>query len=384
MINQVEKGYKFRIYPNKHQQKHLKIMFGCSRFVYNYFLAKAEYNYKQGNKFSSTYDNQKLLTLMKKDPKFAFLKQGDSQSLNQAIANLGIAYDRFFKKLSDRPKFKKKNYDQSYTTFVTNKAGREFTIKDNRVYIPKIGWVKLIQHREISGRITSGTISKTSSGKYYISLHCKDSEVIEFEKTNFEIGFDLGIDSLLIDQNGNKLKNPCHIKRTLDKIRKEQKILQSKTRGSHNYAKQHVKLAKLYEKVANQRKDFLHKLSHSIVKNHDFIAAEDLDVRSMLESDFSQMPKWQQKAFHRNICDVSWSEFLRQLDYKAKWYGKKFIQINQFFPSSQLCSVCGYKNPLVKDLSVREWICPTCGSHHDRDHNAAINILAEAHRLAGI
>jgi len=138
----------------------------------------------------------------------------------------------------------------------------------------------------------------------------------------------------------------------------------------------------LHEKVANQRKDFLQKLSYSVVKNHDFIAAEDLDIKSMLESDFSQMPKWQQKAFHRNISDVSWSEFLRQLDYKANWYERKFVQVNQFFPSSQLCSCCGYKNPLAKDLSVREWTCPNCRTLHNRDHNAAKNILAEAHRLA--
>jgi len=381
MVNQVEKGYKFRIYPNKNQQKQLEIMFGCARFVYNYFLAKSEEDYKRGNKLSSTYDNQKLLTSMKKNPEFSFLKLSDSQSLNQALANLGTAYDRFFKKIADRPRFKKKGYDQSYTTFVTTSL-KTFAIESNRIFIPKVGWIKLVQHREISGRITSGTLRKTSSGKYFISLHCKDSEVVEFEETGSEIGFDLGIDSFLIDQNGNKIKNPRHIKKTLDKIKLEERRLQTKTKGSHNYKKQRIKLAKLHEKVANQRKDFLQKLSHDVVKNHDFIAAEDLNVKSMLESDFSQMPKWQQKAFHRNVTDVSWSEFLRQLSYKAHWCGKTFIQVNQFFPSSQLCSTCGYKNPLVKDVSVRKWICPNCGSQHDRDNNAAKNILAEAHKLA--
>lgn len=381
MVNQVEKGYKFRIYPNKTQQKQLEIMFGCARFVYNYFLAKSEEDYKQGKKFSSTYDNQKLLTSMKKDSEFSFLKLGDSQSLNQALVNLGLAYDRFFKKLSDKPKFKKKSYAQSYTTFIAGST-KSLKIQDNRIFVPKVGWIKLVQHREISGRVTSGTVSKTASGKYFISLHCKDSGVFEFEETGSEIGFDLGIESLLIDQNGNKIKNPRHIKKSLAKIKLEEQRLQAKKPGSHNYKKQRIKLAKRHEKVANQRKDFLQKLSHDIVKNHDFIAAEDLDVKSMLESDFSQMPKWQQKAFHRNVSDVSWGEFLRQLDYKADWYGKKFIQVNQFFPSSQLCSTCGYKNPLVKDLSVRKWTCPNCGSQHDRDHNAAKNILAEAHRLA--
>lgn len=381
MTNQVDKGYKFRIYPNKTQQKQIEMIFGCCRFVYNYFLAKSEEDYKQGNKFSSTYDNQKTLTSMKKEPEFAFLKQSDSQALNQAIANLGLAYSRFFKKLGDRPRFKKKNNDQSYTTFVTNNPST-LSIRAKRVFIPKIGWIKIKQHRAVSGKVTSGTISRTASGKYFISLHCQNSEVICFEETNSEIGFDLGIDSLLIDQDGNKVTNPKYIKKTLDKIKVEQKKLQSKTKGSHNWQKQRIKVAKLHEKVANQRKDFLHKLSHNIVKNHDFIAAEDLNVKSMLESDFSQMPKKQQKAFHRNITDVSWSEFLRQLNYKATWYGETFVQVNPFFPSSQLCSCCGYKNPLVKDLSIRKWICPNCQTEHDRDHNAAKNILAEAHRIA--
>lgn len=380
MINQVDKGYKFRIYPNKTQQKQFDKIFGCTRFVYNYFLAKSEEDYKQGKEFSSTYDNQKMLTLMKKESEFEFLKQSDSQALNQAIANLGLAYSRFFKKLGDRPRFKKKSYDQSYTTFVTTNPST-LSIEGKRIYIPKVGQVRIKQHRSITGRVTSGTISRTASGKYFVSLHCQNSDVSYFDKTNSEIGFDLGIDSLLIDQNGNKINNPKHIRKTLDKIKLEQKKLQTKQKGSHNWQKQRIKIAKLHEKVANQRKDFLHKLSYNIVKNHDFIAAEDLNVKSMLESDFSQMPKQQQKAFHRNITDVSWNEFLRQLSYKANWYGKTFVQVNQFFPSSQLCSCCGYKNPLVKDLSVRRWVCPNCQTEHDRDQNAAKNILAEAYRL---
>lgn len=377
----VQKCYKFRIYPNQDQQQKFSQIFGCCRFVYNKFLADSEEAYREGKKFKSTYDNQKALTLLKKDPDFAFLKSADSQALNQALANLGTAYDRFFKKLSYRPRFKKKTNSQSYTTFVTNNP-KTLKIESNRIYIPKAGWVKIKQHRDIEGRITSGTISKTCSGKYFISLHAADCLISEMPKTGKEIGFDLGISSLLVDQNGDSIENPQHINKTLRQIKKAQRKLSKKTRGSNNYQKQRIKVARLHEQVANQRKDFLHKISHNIVKNHDFIAAEDLNVKDMLESAFAKMPKWQQQSLHRNICDVSWSELLRQLEYKADWYGKQFVQINQYFPSSQLCSCCGYKNPLVKDLAVRTWTCPKCNTFHSRDHNAAKNILAEAHRLA--
>lgn len=383
MTRLVDRGFKFRIYPNKAQQQQLVKIFGSCRFVYNHFLAEARAAYERGEKFSSTYTNQKKLTAMKKLPKFEFLKEGDSQALNQAIANLGSAYSRFFQKIADRPKFKKKSHAQSYTTFVTGEVSKTFVIQENKIFIPKLGLVKIVQHRPVSGRVTSGTISKTASGKYFISLHCQESEIEEFDKTQTMLGFDLGIDSFLTDQDSNKVGNPRHVVRSLNKLKVEQQKLQVKKKGSANYHKQRIKIAKLHEKVANQRKDFLHKLSHNIVKNHDFIAAESLDVKSMLEDDNLDMTIQQKKLRHRNIADVSWSEFLRQLSYKASWYGKKFIQIDQFFPSSQLCSACGYKNSAVKNLSIRKWTCPNCGSHHDRDHNAAINILVEARRLAG-
>lgn len=384
MIHSVDRCYKFRIYPNKAQQFQLAKIFGCCRFVYNHFLAESRAAYERGEKYSSAYDNQKKLTAMKKQSEFSFLKEGDSQALNQAIANLGDAYSRFFGKLADRPKFKKKSHAQSYTTFVTYEGSKTFTIQGNKIKIPKVGLVKIVQHRDISGRVTSGTISKTASGKYFISLHCQKSEIEQFDKTQSEIGLDLGIETFLVDQNNNKIANPRHISKSLAKLKLEQQKLETKTRGSNNYHKQRIKIAKIHEKVANQRKDFLHKLSHSIVKNHDFIAAESLSTKEMLESDVEGMTRQQIRAFHRNIGDVSWSEFLRQLQYKAKWYGKTFVQVDQYFPSSQLCSCCGYKNSEVKDLKIRKWTCPKCNTTHDRDHNAAINILAEAHRLVTI
>lgn len=380
MTHLVHKGLKFRIYPNKEQQVFFAKIFGCCRFIYNRYLAKAKEDYAANGKSNSVYDNQKDLTSLKKNSQFSFLKEADSQALNQSLAALGASYSRFFNKQNGYPKFKKKNNNQSYTTFVT--SGSQLVIQGNRINIPKVGWVRINQHRPIEGKVTSGTVSKTCSGKYFISLHCKDCSVEEFQKTDSEIGIDLGLDSLIISDQGQKIKNPRHIKNSLNKLKREQQRLSKKKIGSHNWHKQRIKVARCYEKVANQRKDFTHKLTHQLVKNHDFIAVEDLNVKSMLEStELKGMTKYQLSSIHRNIADVSWSELLRQLEYKSDWYGKKFVQVDQFFPSSQLCSCCSYKNPFVKDLKVRKWTCPNCGTTHDRDQNAAINILKEAHNL---
>lgn len=374
----VNKGYKFRIYPNKQQKESIAKIFGCYRFVYNRFLSKAKTDYETTGKSNSAYDNQKELTVLKKDPEFAWLKESDSQALNQSIFDLKSAYDRFFKKLGGYPKFKKKTNSQSYTTCVT---GCQLQIVNNKIYIPKVGWVKIKQHRLVTGRVTAGTVSRTASGKYFIALHCKDCPVEELNEIHSDIGIDLGLNSLITTNEGLKIPNPRHMKKYLNKIEHEQKKLSRKSKGSNNYNKQRVKLAKLHEKVANQRKDFTHKLTHQLVKNHDFIAAEDLSVKSMLENDLEGLSTEQIKSFHRNISYVSWSELIGQLEYKSSWYGRKFVQVDRYFPSSQLCSCCNFKNTEVKDLKIRKWVCPQCGSTHDRDHNAAKNILLEAKRM---
>lgn len=375
----VDKGFKFRLYPTAEQQQVMLQIFGSCRFVYNHFLAQAQEDYKNGLKLKSTYDFQKDLTLLKKQPEFAWLSQSDSQALNGAIANLGVAYARFFRGLGRYPQFKRKSNQQSYTTYCTN--SKCLSIEDNRIYIPKVGWVKIKQHRKLDGRTTSGTVTRTCSGKYFISLHCRDCSVEEMPKTGSEIGLDLGIQSLITTSSGTRIQSPLHLRRAIDKLKIEQQRLSAKRVGSNNWQKQRIKVARAHERVANQRKQFLHQLSHDIIKNHDFIAAEDLDIQGMLESDLEDLSKQQLKSFHRNITDVSWGELLRQFTYKAQWYGKQFVQVDRYFSSSQLCSNCGYKNPVVKDLKVRKWTCPNCGSTHDRDHNAAINILAEGRKL---
>lgn len=379
MIHLVNKGYKFRIYPNIKQQESIAKMFGCCRYVYNTFLAKAKSDYETTGRSNSVYDNQKELTVLKKEPELAWLKEADSQALNQSLFDLGDAYSRFFRKQSRYPKFKKKCNAQSYTTCVTNSG--QLQINDNRIYVPKVGWIKIKQHRAIDGRVTGGTISRTSSGKYFIALRCKECPVEEMDKVYSDIGIDLGIKSFIVSNSGQHVDSPKNLANMLPRLKYHQTKLSKKQRGSKNYEKQRIKVAKLHEKISNQRKDFLHKTSIQIIKNHDLIAVEDLDVKEMLESVSDTLCNSQLHTFKRNISDVSWSEFLRQLEYKSKWYSRKFVQVAKYFPSSQLCSCCGYKNTTVKNLDIRKWTCPQCGSIHDRDQNAAKNILAEAYRL---
>ena len=380
MSKLVDKGFKFRIYPNKAQQVLFAKNFGCCRFVFNYFLAKAKEEYEAGVKFKSAYDRQKELTTLKKIDEFKFLKEADSQALNQAVVNLTNAYSRFFAKLADFPKFKKKSYAQSYQCFVTSSS--YLIISGNWINVPKIGWVKIKQHRSLEGRVTSGTISKTASGKYFISLHCKDCEIKSLPKTGQEIGIDLGVKTYLTDQLGNEVANPKHLKKSLKRLAMQQQKLSRKHKKSKNLQKQRIKVAKLHEKIYNQRQDFLHKLSAQIVKNHDFIAAEKLDIKAMLQEKDEKLTNAQNQAIHRSQADVSQFEFLRQLAYKADWYGKTFVQVDTYFPSSQLCNCCGYKNLEVKNLDVRKWTCPSCGVTHLRDQNAAINILKQARKIA--
>ena len=304
----------------------------------------------------------------------------DSFALCNVQLNLNKAYKSFFQSKFGFPNFKSKKSAQSYKTNNNKGEKGRIALLDGKVKLPKVGWVKVKLHRQPKGMIKSATISKTATGKYFISILCEE-EIIPLPKTNSNLGIDLGLENFAILSTGDKIENPRFLVSLSEKLAKEQKILSrrgllAKKKGvklseSSNYQKQKLKVARLHEKIVHQRKDFLHKLSTNLIKNHDVICIEDLASRNLMKN----------HRLARAIGDASWTEFVRQFRYKADWYGKKIVTISRWFPSSQLCSSCGV-NSGKKALSIREWTCESCGTHHDRDINASLNILKEGLSLA--
>ena len=357
----IRKAYKYRIYPNKEQKEFFAKCFGCVRFFYNKSMSDMFDNYKATNKM-------KNITPASYKEEYPFLKEVDSLALSNAQLNRNIAFKDFmkqrYKNNKDKPNFKSKRYDQSYTT--NNQGSVKISSNHRYISIPKCQRIRIKMHRLFEGTIKSITVSRTTDNKYYMSL-LVETEIEPLKTSKKLIGLDLGLKSLIVDSNGHKYKNHKYLTKSQEKLAREQRKLSKMVKGSNNRNKQRIKIARLHKKIQNQRNDYLHKLSKKIIDENQVIALETLKVVDMEQNN----------KLARNITDASWSRLVTMLIYKANWYGRKVIKVPSDYPSSQLCSICGYKNSITKSLNIRKWVCPECGTVHDRDINAAKNILSK-------
>jgi putative transposase len=365
------RAYKYRIYPNNKQKTLIEKTFSVVNFVYNYYLDYKNKLYKEEGKIFSKIDcNNHCNRVLKNE--YEWIREVDKFAVTNAIFNVNVAFINWIKHGRSFPHYKKDAKRCSYKTdFTPNNIEVDFA--NNKIKLPKLSWVECKVDRKFEGKIKSATISKTYTGKYYVSV-LVDTEIEKKPYVDGIYSFDLGIKDFLIDNKGNFITPPKPLCKYEKKIARLQRRLSKKQKGSKRSEKQRLRIAKLHEKVNNIRKDFLHKLSTKIINENQIIISEDLNVKGMLKN----------RLLAKHISDVSWGQFCLFLEYKAKWYGRTYHKINKFYASSQTCSVCGYKNEDIKKLSIRSWVCEKCGTEHSRDINAAVNIMNKGLEELGI
>ena len=372
----IYKAYKFRLYPTNDQRGFINRTLGCKRFVYNYYL-----NYLKDNNGINRFDLHKDLPKLKEENEF--LKEVDSTVLCSALDDLCKAFNDYYAKRKGYPKFKSKFSKQSYRTSCIRSRYKEkeysnieVDLLTKNIKLPKLGKVKIRGYRDkdkINGKILNATISKETTNKYYVSVLVEEDILIEKVTPTTIVGIDLGIKDLVITSDGIKYSNPKVLMKFEKRLKRLQRKLSRQVKGSKNYLKTKEKIARIHIKIKNYRKHYLNDIANEIVDEHDIIVTENLLVKDMFKD--------KRKAFNKSLSDACVSTFLSLMEWKCKIKGKIYYKINTYYPSSQICSHCGYKNSKLKDLSIREYDCPECGSHNNRDINASLNILLEGLKL---